>query len=812
MSHLRRTLFIGLGGMGIQTILKTKAAVMDNYSIDGEMPPMIAFMGIDTDSNEYTRTAQSSKYGEIHLANREMMDIAIPHPHDFYESNRKEMGWLPPQNKSLISSLNRCAGQIRSNGRLSFIYNYRRIKDSLMRALVDITTLYEDDADGYSSPNDLPIEVNFVFSLCGGTGSGIFIDVAYLLQEVAAECHMKVLITAYAVMPGVYQTMIKSPVGLTHIFPNAYAALRELDYVMSASYDRTIKLPWTKREMDREPFDSVTLIDNKNEGNLVFPKSEDLAEMISTALLTNLGQVGSVVLSISDNIHNDWIMRVYDVENKRAWVSAIGVGALVYDAQRVARLYQLKAQNKLLEQVLNYSQDCDLLAHNWVDFVRIRENYGKDQLIEELYDMSVLTEMHLATGDFDRKNVNADVNRLANQYFEVLCPNSEEWSSKVDEIYDKVVKQLERKEDEIGETSIGLLADFLTRLQHIIRDDFMPEMSRERAELDDDRMSAKARLDACIDKLDIYMHRLIRLDASPYLQQVINSAFKYIEAEIESKRRLYALHFYEKLLSYIETRILRVKQDINTLQTIHSDNGGEICILRNMVSDSGRNTIVDLTEVPIRDMKVNEEEVVLSKWISMLSSHNLCHIEKEEVLATLEKYTSQLPQYIAYREFTIDDVLNQMSEDEAEDSLGRLINISRAFLQMDDMGYCTNNGTPIGDEVMYLGVPDAQTCRLTKDEAYRIIFPNPNVNVVNTGLADRIVVYRQKRPVPVFAIESLDKMKSYADRVISRVSPYIDENWYNAMEEECFSLLPKSLELSRNEPSSFLGEDSQTYV
>lgn len=47
MAKLRRTLLIGLGGTGIKAILNAKKMFYENY---GEIPPMIGFIGMDTDA------------------------------------------------------------------------------------------------------------------------------------------------------------------------------------------------------------------------------------------------------------------------------------------------------------------------------------------------------------------------------------------------------------------------------------------------------------------------------------------------------------------------------------------------------------------------------------------------------------------------------------------------------------------------------------------------------------------------------------------------------------------------------------------
>lgn len=46
---LRKTLFIGLGGTGIDTLLHNKRRLVETYG--GTIPPMIGFIGVDTDKS-----------------------------------------------------------------------------------------------------------------------------------------------------------------------------------------------------------------------------------------------------------------------------------------------------------------------------------------------------------------------------------------------------------------------------------------------------------------------------------------------------------------------------------------------------------------------------------------------------------------------------------------------------------------------------------------------------------------------------------------------------------------------------------------
>jgi len=53
-TKIRRSLFIGLGGTGMNALLHTKKMYYDTY---GEVPPMIGFLGLDTDGGRLSTAA-----------------------------------------------------------------------------------------------------------------------------------------------------------------------------------------------------------------------------------------------------------------------------------------------------------------------------------------------------------------------------------------------------------------------------------------------------------------------------------------------------------------------------------------------------------------------------------------------------------------------------------------------------------------------------------------------------------------------------------------------------------------------------------
>ena len=137
--RLRRSLFIGLGGTGIKTILKTKGVMLDNYGQNGELPPILGFLGIDTDRSEYDLTAKT-KHGEIKLMADERYSISVASPKPHYNQYKRDYEWLPPQNVTFINTLDRGAGQVRTNGRLAVMYHRGQLKERIRQAINDVYT------------------------------------------------------------------------------------------------------------------------------------------------------------------------------------------------------------------------------------------------------------------------------------------------------------------------------------------------------------------------------------------------------------------------------------------------------------------------------------------------------------------------------------------------------------------------------------------------------------------------------------------------------------------------------------------------
>ena len=139
------------------------------------------------------------------------------------------------------------------------------------------------------------IDIHVICSVCGGTGSGMFLDLAFDLRRWAEEhTDREVTVTGHLVLPEAFR---RKPVVLSALEANAYVALQELDRFMNA----TSADPWIVEHVQgrpegtwRAPFDHRYLLSGLQQGGT--SDIDTLTSVIGEAVaLLTLSQVGQKV-------------------------------------------------------------------------------------------------------------------------------------------------------------------------------------------------------------------------------------------------------------------------------------------------------------------------------------------------------------------------------------------------------------------------------------------------------------------------------------------------------------------------------------
>jgi serine/threonine protein kinase len=221
-------LVIGLGGYGRTVLGMLRQQIQQQFG-SLEATPHISFLAIDTDPEtaiepDHVLTVRLNRPSR-YLRPRDTM----PPLEDWLDT--KLIYRIP---RSLVTT------GVRALGRLAFIEHYRTISGRLRRELECVTTaaaLSEAGVrTGLGQRSTWP-RVYILTALAGGTGSGMFLDLAYTVQALLREF-------GYA-MPEVVGVFLLPPVDdrseAALPLANTYAALRELNHFMTPGNRFTAK-------------------------------------------------------------------------------------------------------------------------------------------------------------------------------------------------------------------------------------------------------------------------------------------------------------------------------------------------------------------------------------------------------------------------------------------------------------------------------------------------------------------------------------------------------------------------------------------
>ena len=222
-----RALFIGIGGTGDQILTRLKDRV---YATLGEIPDTLQFRLLDTESDE-TRQQLGARLGDedsaLGIAGNEYVQLKDNPLGHLFELTEQLAG-RPDQNPALSGwyradefithlpaadfNLTRGAGQHRQIARMGSFLN----KDSVMNMLGAAL----DKCSQGQGEDELPIWI--VGSVAGGTGAGLFMDVALMVRGASDRNRIRKRIIGAAVLPDVFGEL-----GIDGA--RAYAVLRELE-------------------------------------------------------------------------------------------------------------------------------------------------------------------------------------------------------------------------------------------------------------------------------------------------------------------------------------------------------------------------------------------------------------------------------------------------------------------------------------------------------------------------------------------------------------------------------------------------------
>lgn len=799
-TKIRRCLYIGLGGTGMKSILRTKKMFVETY---GEVPPMIGFLGIDTDGHEYNKTLNSSR-GEVRLEPQEQQTIQVQAPRPIFERNEQALGWFPKeQNLFALLTMMDGAGQIRSNGRFAIWYNAKKVASKINDSLSQILNAGIIDNKKYEILGNTP-EIHMVFSMCGGTGCGTFLNVAYLIREHCSSFAPKLM--GYGVLPGVFRTQL--PNQSPNVKANAYGALLDLDYLMNMNGQTKIHIDNINDvyETSERPFDAFTLVDNRNSRGDTYTNIDQICEMIGLSLVTSSGELSAASASTVDNMSKLSAAGDMDIKSgnapggvKRAWTNAMGVSEIVFHGHDLYNIYSMKAAQALIAKILTPQADANTIANAWIDSpeVNIRENNGQDNVID--FMLSKNPPYPFAEVD-DTSNPAPEVDVWIKTVTEQQ-DNVKNYNERVKELSDRVKKELDQLvEKYINDNGgVGQTAKILDAIDRQV-DIFLGEMTEEKKALQDRSAQMESAKNAAVNVLASYHRPLFgKNHTAEYKEDVAAAATNLAVNKREIVRRTAAITFFNGLKLYIDDYKKQLRNLTDQLNDLSATLDNDIAALQNSVGEGVQTFQTDLTPRYANRVVVSTDSLLVPDFVKTIEVNgqknsilNLLNCNKAQLRSIFLNYTSAASEARQWAGLTIDDVIEQLPEDELRTIANQAVQKSEPLLSINYRGY-----TPLVEPVdyFYIGVADKAASILNTHHIVDGLLSTANKpEFCSIGSRDSIIFCRQKGVMPPFVIADIDSYEAeYSDprRVINYHFDHILEQ---RMQREGFSIFPSEAE------------------
>ncbi|MBC8492597.1 MAG: hypothetical protein H8D43_02335 [Chloroflexi bacterium] len=302
------TLVIGLGGLGHQVASEIKKRLLESH--DGRLPPEIRLLVIDTvpekEGEASDQVLESQEYcyigGDLYAYIYGVAKGQHPEVSSWFASDHY-LRTLPRAGFELAQG----AGQSRQFARLAL---FREV--AVPSQSVTYMRLREAIGSCLRAGKAERLQVFLISSLAGGTGSGVLLDIAYLVRTIATEEFRShgILVQGYIVLPDAFLGTVPGMSAMALANARAFAAMRELSRFQT-HFDWETGYPMYYHERGPDPiwrsqarsklFDQLYFVDgSRHEHSLVnVPLMYGIVPLVADTILFALDEYAGGALAES---------------------------------------------------------------------------------------------------------------------------------------------------------------------------------------------------------------------------------------------------------------------------------------------------------------------------------------------------------------------------------------------------------------------------------------------------------------------------------------------------------------------------------
>ncbi len=804
-AYLTPIIYLGIGGTGIKTLINIKYRFEKEYGI-GNIPPTIAFVGLDTGFDRTIGININSGMDYINLCPNTPNDIA-----QHYMIGRENRGlfqWMHERNYIYIpgiSGINMSPTSVRTNGRLIMDYNIQRIKEKLC-------SVVERMRNASQLSPDYPINIYMVNSLAGGTGSGGFISVAVAIKEMYGS---HVNLYGFGVTHNFF--LDKDPTckrsNYNYMF-NGIASIIELDYLFSATNAKPIKFEVGGHTytLTSSVFDNYFIVDNKSSSNSVIPTTFMQHEMLGLALYS-VHFIGEYFTRIEDLLNYSHTTGLWNVLNKKGWVQSLGIYEIVYKGDELAKIYAHIAAHHLIHQ-MHKEEDFQNEVTNWMEIVGLHKDnsYGANQLIDTICAPNTIQSIQLPY--INQANSDEANKQECQKYLTNLAhfPTEKQIANLLDDFKTQLnekVQTLLKENAAVGNALkfVKLFKVYCAKFKTEL-DSEVESLTRQKLERDD-AFESKAYNNYIAERRGILTIRCADRNQALLEMLVSYPAREILKLSYEIKRREVASSIFNTLIIQAEELSEQLEKLNGNLK--HIVESLDTDLVKMQISSSAKVFEFDLSSQERTNIHVDDSDVAVANFVETLDGHSLLDIDSDTLRKKILTYTENLPKAIEYKNVHIVDIINNLPEKECDEMMARIKNLDATWLRVNGRSQYLNHGgervaveNAIYKNLTIIGYRQNADYQSKLEKIADLLSQKEGLSPVlsfidNESLKQRIIISVIDGCVIPYCLDFLpdSEMEHYYNTLIraweeSNISnhPHIDKGWFDAMQAEGFRLKP----------------------
>jgi hypothetical protein len=377
--HFEPTLFVFLGTSAGQVGWRLKSLLHRAY---GDVP-ILRFLWIDADSTLDPKAAEWFTSQERVTLTGFNGDAVLANLNNYPTI----AAWWPRKSRLKAGFIQRGAKQIRLVGRLSLfrMYNERAVDQAFIDKLQAATEAIQHidnirATEGMSTPTmNYTVDSSFarvviVFSTCGGTGSSMAFDVAYLCRKQLEDCDATII--GIAVLPPVIDKALKKGAQTQRekIRANTYAWFKENDYLLQNPHWYVTYPEGAPVSIYAPPFNLTFVVDIGNQAGERLNSDDDIYTLISQAIFLDTGSsIGGAMRGFNANVS---VISEEFQRRPRAY-SSLAAAALIYPKEKILNYCAARFAQQMINQGFLTPPDKDKVVKSTaalLGHLRMRDN------------------------------------------------------------------------------------------------------------------------------------------------------------------------------------------------------------------------------------------------------------------------------------------------------------------------------------------------------------------------------------------------------------------------------------------------------